>query len=155
MDHHCPWLNNCIGKKNYNFFVIFLVLGSLDYFFHTVICLLEMFRMIHVKIDLISKQNLVLLISSVISFILFIIIFPVLCIHIFNIIKQKRNKMKITPNRLDSSDTSSMFVTPSISAADTSSSLMSDSTIRVKKRKSCFRFEKNHEVSLMTRRNLS
>ena len=25
-DHHCPWLNNCIGAKNHGIFYIFLII---------------------------------------------------------------------------------------------------------------------------------
>jgi palmitoyltransferase ZDHHC9/14/18 len=40
-DHHCPWVGNCIGKKNYKYYLIFLYSTSATIVFNMTFAVLE------------------------------------------------------------------------------------------------------------------
>jgi palmitoyltransferase len=40
LDHHCSFLNTCIGGKNYPMFIILIVAGALQMSLHVLICII-------------------------------------------------------------------------------------------------------------------
>ncbi|ORX60616.1 zf-DHHC-domain-containing protein [Hesseltinella vesiculosa] len=74
-DHHCIWLNNCIGKRNYRTFFTFLTASSLLAVYTIVFCLLHFLLAAYqiqsdISFDLAFQQAPVSFVLAIVGFVL-------------------------------------------------------------------------------------
>ncbi|CAO3621489.1 unnamed protein product [Cunninghamella echinulata] len=91
-DHHCIWLNNCIGKRNYRPFFTFILSSTFLATFVVVFSLIHMIMAAYqiqpiLSFDLIFQTTPVSFILAIIGFILLWMVGGLTCYHCYLVVK--------------------------------------------------------------------
>lgn len=81
MDHHCPWVGNCVGYTNYKYFVLFLFFTCAYTFYITVCCVPYISDVWNKRTN--NPLNFHVLIMFLISLVFFLTVFGLFSFHVY------------------------------------------------------------------------